>query len=105
MEHKSIPSLTELEPDIATRINAQVWAPQYTNGTAEEDVERMHHEGRKAFVWSLDARELIEIYVTDGGYDGVVTNTPSVVSHWYYTTSEEEIIAAEHKSAEAKKEG
>jgi glycerophosphoryl diester phosphodiesterase len=103
-EHKSIPSLTELEPDVATRINAQVWAPQYTNGTAGEDVERMHNEGRKAFVWSLDARRMIEIYLTDGGYDGVVTNTPSVLSHWYYTTRKEEIVAQDRKRTAGKED-
>ncbi|HUC82092.1 MAG TPA: glycerophosphodiester phosphodiesterase family protein [Flavisolibacter sp.] len=84
-DYKNIPSLTELEPEVATEINAEVWAPQYTNGTEEENVARMHNEERKAFVWSLDSRFMIDTYLKEGGFDGVVTNTPSVVAHWYYT--------------------
>jgi glycerophosphoryl diester phosphodiesterase len=84
-DYKNVPSLCELEPDTASEINAMVWAPQYTNGTEEENVSRMHNEGRKAFVWSLDSRFMIDTYLKEGGYDGVVTNTPSVVAHWYYT--------------------
>jgi glycerophosphoryl diester phosphodiesterase len=88
-DYKNIPSLTELEPKVAEEINAQIWAPQYTNGTAEEDVDKMHRQGRKAFVWSLDSKWMIGHYRTEGGYDGIVTNTPSVVAHWYYTNNDE----------------
>jgi glycerophosphoryl diester phosphodiesterase len=84
-DYKNILSLTEMEPEIATEINAEVWAPQYTNGTQEEDVSQMHQQGRKAFVWSLDNRFLVNHYLKEGNFDGIVTNTPSVVAHWYYT--------------------
>jgi glycerophosphoryl diester phosphodiesterase len=86
-DYQNIPSLTEMDPSVATQINAQVWAPQYTNGTQKENVERMRNEGRKAFVWSLDSKPMIDHYLQDGGFDGVVTNTPSVVIHWYYTNN------------------
>ena len=84
-DYRNIPSLTELSPEIAQEINAQIWAPQYTNGTQKENVEKVHQQGRLAFVWSLDSRTMIEHYRTEGGFDGIVTNTPSVVAHWYYT--------------------
>ena len=87
-DYKNIPSLTELEPKVAEEINAEIWAPQYTNGTAKEDVAKMHQQGRKAFVWSLDSRFMIERYLKEGAFDGIVTNTPSVVAHWYYTSGE-----------------
>lgn len=94
-DYKNVPSLTELKPDVASEINAEVWAPQYTNGTEEENVDRMHNEGRKAFVWSLDSRFMIDTYLKEGGFDGVVTNTPSVVAHWYYTNIADGAISAD----------
>ena len=84
-DYRNIPSLTELGPEVAEEINSEIWAPQYTNGTQKENVEKMHNQGRKAFVWSLDSRAMIEHYRMQGGFDGIVTNTPSVVAHWYYT--------------------
>jgi len=87
-DHKQLPSLTELEPKVAEAINADVWAPQYTGGFQHEEVQRMQAQGRKAFVWSLDSPLLIELYLKEGGFDGVVTNTPPVVFHTYYISNE-----------------
>lgn len=90
-DYKNIPSLTELEPTVAEQINAAVWAPQYTNGSEEENVAKMHSQGRQAFVWSLDKKFMLDHYLKDGGYDGVVTNTPSVVAYWYYSADVNEL--------------
>jgi len=90
-DYKNIPSLTELEPEIAEQINAAVWAPQYTNGSEEENVARMHSQGRQAFVWSLDKKFMLDHFLKEGGYDGVVTNTPSVVAYWYYSAGVNEL--------------
>jgi glycerophosphoryl diester phosphodiesterase len=83
--YQDVPSLLEMDCQVAIEINAQVWAPQYTGGYQAENVEKMHAAGKKAYVWSLDNELLIEKYITNGGFDGLVTNTPSVVTHWYYT--------------------
>jgi glycerophosphoryl diester phosphodiesterase len=91
-DYKQLPSLTELDTEIAETINANVWAPQYTGGFQKEEVQRMQAQGRKAFVWSLDNITMIELYLKEGGFDGVVTNAPPVVFHTYYTS--EEINAA-----------
>jgi glycerophosphoryl diester phosphodiesterase len=87
-DYKNIPSLTELDTTVAQEINAEVWAPQYTNGTAKEKVATMHRQGRKAFVWSLDSKFMIDYFLDEGDFDGLVTNTPSIVAHWYYTHEE-----------------
>jgi len=86
-DHQQIPSLIELEPQDALNINAQVWAPQYTNGFQTEDVELMHAAGKKVFVWSLDNKTLVDLYITEGDFDGVVTNTPQDIAHWLYTST------------------
>ena len=72
---------------MAEQINAAVWAPQYTSGLEEDNVAKMHSQGRLAFVWSLDKKFMLDHYLKEGGYDGVVTNTPSVVAFWYYTNN------------------
>lgn len=83
--YQNIPSLAELSIDEAIAINAQVWAPQYTGGLHSDEVDKMHAAGKKAYVWSLDAEFMIDAYMTEGGFDGLVTNTAPVVTHWRYT--------------------
>ena len=84
--YRAIPSLVEMKPDVVMNVNADVWAPQYTGGFQAETVAAMKAAGKKAFVWSLDSEFLIDLYISKGGFDGLVTNSPSVVAHWYYTS-------------------
>ncbi len=92
-DHQQILSLSELDPKVADEINANVWAPQYTGGFQAEEVQRMHEQGRKVFVWSLDDPAMIELYVKEGGFDGIVTNAPPVAFHTYYMPEDKNIPA------------
>lgn len=92
--HRQIPSLTELDPKVAMQINAQVWAPQYTGGFQKADVAKVHAAGIKAYVWSLDSRKMIEWYMLEGGFDGLVTNAAPVVVHWLYTKSKWQVASS-----------
>lgn len=83
-DYENTPSLTELDWDTALDINAQVWAPQYTGGFQAEDVARVHAAGKKAYVWSLDNKTMIDMYMAEGNFDGLVTNAAPVVAHWLY---------------------
>lgn len=83
--YRNIPSLIELDWSKGISINAEVWAPQYTGGFQGQDVKKVHAAGKKAYVWSLDSRFMIQTYIDKGGFDGLVTNVPSVVAHWFYT--------------------
>jgi glycerophosphoryl diester phosphodiesterase len=94
-DHLQLPTLTELDPEIAEAINAEVWAPQYTGGFQKENVRRMQAQGRKVYVWSLDHPLLIELYLAKGGFDGVVTNAPPVMVHTYYTSKEITAVTGE----------
>lgn len=90
-----VPSLTELDCNTALSINAEVWAPQYTGGFQSDDVARLHAEGKKAYVWSLDNKLMIDMYMSEGGFDGLVTNAAPVVVHWLYT----EAVRQVHETA------
>jgi len=83
--YTEIPSIVELDPAVVEELHADIWAPQYIEGVEAGMVARMHAGGRKAFVWSLDDPALIHEYMTEGGFDGIVTNIPSVVAFQYYT--------------------
>lgn len=83
--YQEVPTLCELDWDIALEMNAQVWAPQYTGGFQAEDVDKVHTAGKKAYVWSLDRTFMVETYLGQGEFDGLVTNAAPVVAYWYYT--------------------
>jgi glycerophosphoryl diester phosphodiesterase len=85
-DHLQTPSLVELDPADVHEVQAEVWAPQYTGGTQEEEVARMHEAGKKVFVWSLDNKMMIDWYVDEGDFDGLITNTPTVAAFWYFTS-------------------
>lgn len=84
-DYLNTPSVVELDRKTALSLNADVWAPQYTGGFRSDDVAKMHAAGKKAYVWSLDNRLLIDLYVNEGAFDGLVTNAAPVVAHWLYT--------------------
>jgi glycerophosphoryl diester phosphodiesterase len=92
-DHQQLPSLTELDPEVAEAINANAWAPQYTGGLQADDVQRMQMQGRKAYVWSLDDAAMIHLYIQQGGFDGIVTNAPPVAFHTYYMPGEINVTA------------
>ena len=83
-DYENTPSLTELDWDDTLDLNALVWAPQYTGGFQAEDVAKVHAAGKKAYVWSLDNKQMIDTYLNEGNFDGLVTNAAPVVVHWFY---------------------
>jgi glycerophosphoryl diester phosphodiesterase len=83
-DYENTPSLMELDLKTAFDINAEVWAPQYTGGFQSDDVAEVHAAGKKAYVWSLDHPLMIDMYMNEGNFDGLVTNAAPVVAHWLY---------------------
>lgn len=82
--YKNLQSVCELTPDDVIKTNAKIWAPRWTLGLQNEEVARMHAAGRKAFVWTLDVPENIQIYFNQGKFDGILSNYPSSVAFYYY---------------------
>jgi glycerophosphoryl diester phosphodiesterase len=83
-DYRNIPSVVELTPQDVTNTNAQIWAPRWTLGLQNEEVDKMHSAGRKAYVWTLDVPENISKYFAQGKFDGILTNYPSSVAYYYY---------------------
>ena len=83
-DHTSVPSLCELGIDEVHTANSEVWAPRWTLGTQDAEVAQMHSEGRKAFVWTLDAPEYVPQYMQPGSFDGILSNYPSLIAYHHY---------------------
>jgi glycerophosphoryl diester phosphodiesterase len=87
-DYRALPSLCELEIELVEQLNANVWAPQYTGGFQQDQVQRMQQQGRKVFVWSLDDPTVITLYLKEGGFDGIVTNAAPVAFYTYYKSED-----------------
>jgi glycerophosphoryl diester phosphodiesterase len=83
-DYKNIPSLCELTTDDVEDVNSMVWAPRWTLGTQNDLVAVMHSQGRICWTWTLDNVNWIQEYITDGHFDGILTNYPFIVGYYHY---------------------
>ncbi len=82
--YTQIPSLCELSVDDVRALNSKVWGPRFTLGTQNDLVAQMHAEGRRAFVWTLDDPNYIQDFLTNGHFDGILTNYSCMVAYYHY---------------------
>lgn len=83
-DYSVTPSLCELSIEDVQRTNARIWAPRFTEGTQNENVANIHAQGKRAFVWTLDVPEFIEDFISNGNFDGILSNFPSCIAYNYY---------------------
>lgn len=82
--YQTIPTICELSINKVKELNSAYWAPRWTEGIQNSQVDEIHSLNKKALVWTLDEPLYIEKYLTDGNFDGVVSNySPVVVYHYY----------------------
>lgn len=82
--YQNIPSLMEFSDKEAAAINARIWAPQWTLGLQSEAVAAQQVQGRRVFTWTMDNSENVERYMREGGFNGILSNYPSIVAYQYY---------------------
>ena len=82
--YQNVPSLCELSLDQLHSVNSKVWAPRWTMGTLISDVQSLHSEGKRAFVWTLDQTQFIQQFINESEFDGILTNYPTIVASFYY---------------------
>jgi glycerophosphoryl diester phosphodiesterase len=83
-DYATTPALCELNLDDVQRTNAKIWAPRFTEGIQNDKVAQIHALDKRAFVWTLDVPEFIEQFITEGNFDGILSNFPSCVAYNYY---------------------
>ena len=83
-DYTSIPSLCEISPEEARALNSRAWGPRWTLGTQNDLVESVQAEGRIAICWTIDVPAYINLFITEGRFDGLLTNYPSYVAYYHY---------------------
>lgn len=83
-DHNNIPSVCELTPEDVVAANSRIWAPRWTLGLQNEQVEQIQAQGRRAFVWTLDVPQNVSEYMYQDHFDGILSNYPSIVAYYYY---------------------
>jgi glycerophosphoryl diester phosphodiesterase len=79
------PVLLELDAaHIENLPSCSIWAPRWTNGISQGQVDEMHARGIKVVTWTLDVREYMQQFVRDVRLDGILTNYPSLLCGMYY---------------------
>ncbi|MDQ3278632.1 MAG: glycerophosphodiester phosphodiesterase, partial [Bacteroidota bacterium] len=82
--YSSTPSLVEYSMEEAEAVNARVWAPQWTLGLQDVEVDRQQGQGRRVFTWTMDIQKNISQYINEGSFNGILSNYPSLIAYTYY---------------------
>jgi glycerophosphoryl diester phosphodiesterase len=81
--YQDLNTLCELTPENVRQVYAKAWGPRWTQGTQSAEVQRMHSEGRKVIIWTVDEPQFMTEYI-NAGFDGMVTNYPTLVAYYNY---------------------
>lgn len=82
--YQNIPSVCELSTNDVVSVNARIWAPQWTLGLQNEAATVMQSQGRRVFTWTLDVPANVNEFMTQGRFNGILSNYPSIVAYFYY---------------------
>lgn len=80
------PVLCELSPEAVRSLpTCAVWAPRWTVGIHQSEVDEMHARGIDVVTWTLDVREYMSQFLTERRLDGILTNYPSLLCGMYFS--------------------
>jgi glycerophosphoryl diester phosphodiesterase len=83
-DYQNIPSICELGIDKLQQANSHVWSPRFTEGTQNSEVESLHSQGKIAITWTVNIPILMYQYLTEGIFDGMLTDYPTLLAYYYY---------------------
>jgi hypothetical protein len=90
--YQNIPTICELDIDKLQQMNSEVWSPRFTEGTQNSTVASLHGQGKKAITWTVNIPEQVYQYLTEGIFDGMLTDYPAQLAFYYYGQNEKYII-------------
>ncbi len=79
------PSLCELSEEFAIKAKSLVWAPNWSLGYLDERVLIMQELGFRVVTWTLDEPMFIKKFTLKAGFDGILSNFPTIVNYEYYS--------------------
>ena len=80
-----VPCLVELELDDVRRADCQMWGPRWTRGPMPDEVATMQKEGRSVVYWTIDEQIYVDLFLTEGKPNGVLTDRPGMVLQRFQT--------------------
>ena len=81
---QDIPTICELDLDKLQQMNSQVWSPRFTEGTQNSNVQSLHDQGKMAITWTVNIPDQMYQYLTEGIFDGMLTDFPALLAFYYY---------------------
>ncbi len=81
---QDIPTICELDLDKLQQMNSQVWSPRFTEGTQNSSVQSLHDQGKMAITWTVNIPDQMYQYLTEGIFDGMLTDFPALLAFYYY---------------------
>lgn len=82
--NQRIHTICELTTNDVLTAKSQYWGPRWTLGTQNDKVDMLHKESVKTISWTLDDIKFIQKFLSEGIFDGFVTNYPAIVAYEYY---------------------
>lgn len=80
-------TLSELSPKEVIQSKSKIWAPTWTAGYQDNEVEQLKSNGIKSYVWTMDERNFIRDFIKNSKFDGILTNFAPIVAYEYYMQS------------------
>jgi glycerophosphoryl diester phosphodiesterase len=80
-------TLSELSPKEVIQSKSKIWAPTWTAGYQDSEVEQLKSNGIKSYVWTMDERNFIRDFIKNSKFDGILTNFAPIVAYEYYMQS------------------
>lgn len=76
-------SLCEFSPNETIKSNSKYWAPRWTLGYLDSEIEDIKKQNRKVVTWTLDVQTFIRKYIRKAQFDGILSNYPFMVNYEY----------------------
>lgn len=83
-DYQNIPTICELDIDKLQQMNSKVWSPRFTEGTQNSTVASLHSQGKKVITWTVNIPNQVYQYLTEGIFDGMLTDFPAQLAFYYY---------------------
>jgi glycerophosphoryl diester phosphodiesterase len=61
------------------------WMPRFSEGLLLDDVDKAHGLGIKVYSWTLNDMTLVNNYLQNGRFDGLLSDYPAYIVYDYYT--------------------
>jgi glycerophosphoryl diester phosphodiesterase len=84
-DFESHPSLCELSEEFCIKAKSKIWAPNWSLGYLDQRVIDMQQKGFRVITWTLDEPAFIKKFILKTGFNGILTNYPTIVSYEYFT--------------------